>query len=66
MLEDYIEACVETNIFEIRIIHGKGSGVLRQRVHALLGKNRYVATFEGAPPEAGGWGATLVTLKRGI
>ena len=62
LLDDYIDACLKANIYDLRIIHGKGSGVLRQRVQALLGKDPRVECYEDAPPEAGGWGATLATL----
>jgi dsDNA-specific endonuclease/ATPase MutS2 len=62
LLDDYIDACLDANIHDLRIIHGKGSGVLRQRVHALLKKDPRVERFEDAPREAGGWGATLATL----
>jgi DNA-nicking Smr family endonuclease len=65
LLEDYLEACLEKGIFEVRIIHGKGTGTLRKRVQSLLSKNERVAAFMDAPPEAGGWGATLVELKKG-
>ena len=64
LLEDYFEACLEKGIHDVRIIHGKGTGTLRKRVHSLLGKNNQVETFHDAPPEAGGWGATLVKLKK--
>lgn len=64
LMQDYIDACLESNIYDLRIIHGKGSGVMRSRVHALLEKDWRVQGFEGAPADAGGWGATLVTLKR--
>lgn len=63
LLEDYFSECVRKQIFQVRIIHGKGSGMLKQRVHALLSASRMVEAFSDAPPEAGGWGATLVTLK---
>ena len=64
LLDDYFAECLKENIFAIRIIHGKGSGVLKKRVHSLLKKNPKVDYFESAPPEAGGWGATIVTLKK--
>ncbi len=64
LLVDYLTACRDKEIFEVRIIHGKGTGVLRERVHALLKKNPMVAGFSTAPESAGGWGATLVELKR--
>ncbi|HAO22720.1 MAG TPA: DNA mismatch repair protein MutS [Desulfobacteraceae bacterium] len=64
LIEDYIDACMEKGIFSVRIIHGKGQGFLRNRVQGLLDKNPNVISFQDAPPEAGGWGATLAELKR--
>jgi DNA-nicking Smr family endonuclease len=64
LLSDYFAACIEANIYSVRIVHGKGKGVLRDRVRSLLKKNGLVASFCNAPAEAGGWGATLVDLKR--
>lgn len=64
LIEDYIDACMEKGIFSVRIIHGKGQGFLKKRVQGLLSKNPDVISFQDAPPEAGGWGATLVQLKR--
>lgn len=64
LLEEYLGECLGKGIFEVRIIHGKGTGVLRERVHALLWRMPEVASFSLAPPEAGGWGATLVQLRR--
>ena len=60
----YIEACEDKGILELRIIHGKGMGVLRQQVHALLERHERVKSYSLAPGNAGGWGATLVSLRR--
>ncbi|HTY24654.1 MAG TPA: Smr/MutS family protein [Desulfomonilaceae bacterium] len=64
LVDDYIEACLEADLFDIRIIHGKGKGVLRNRLHTILARHPLVENFVQAPPEAGGWGAVLVRLKR--
>ena len=65
LLNDYFSACIELNIFSVRIVHGKGKGILKNRVHGLLAANPMVKSFRNAPPDAGGWGATLVELERG-
>ncbi len=64
LLEDYIFECIKAGIFSIRIIHGKGKGVQKKRVQKLLKINPKVKSFQDAPPEAGGWGATIVELKK--
>ena len=64
LLTDYFLACMEKNIFSIRIIHGKGKGILKKQVQGLLKKNPAVQSFKDAPIQAGGWGATLVELKK--
>jgi len=66
LMQDYIDACLASNIYDLRIIHGKGSGVMRVRVRALLEKDLRVQAYEDAPANAGGWGATLVTLKKDV
>ena len=63
MLESYLEECYEAGLKEIRIIHGKGIGVQREIVHKILRKSPLIDTFLQAPPEAGGWGATIAVLK---
>lgn len=64
LIEDYIEACVQAGFPSVRIIHGKGKGIQKQRVHELLRRNPFVISFHDAPLEAGGWGATIVALSR--
>ena len=63
LLVDYFEACIDAGIFSVRIVHGKGRGILKKRVQGVLKKNLMVKSFQDAPPEAGGWGATLVELN---
>ena len=64
LVPDYIDECRKRGILDVRIIHGKGMGIQRQIVHSLLEKNPYVEWFGLAGESAGGWGATLVRLKR--
>ena len=64
LLTDYFSECIQRNIFSVRIIHGKGKGILKKRVHGLLKRSDLVASFKEAPGDAGGWGATLVELIR--
>ena len=64
LLEDYLAECLKAGIYSVRIIHGKGQGVQKRRVQGLLKKNPLVFSYRDAPPEAGGWGATLVELRR--
>jgi len=63
LLIEYLAACREKGILEVRIIHGKGTGSLRRTVHALLSKLPEVVSYRLAGEDAGGWGATLVVLK---
>jgi len=60
---DYLAACQERGILQVRIIHGKGIGNLRRTVHAILSKHPEVSSFTLDHPQYGGWGATLVFLK---
>lgn len=64
LIPDYLEACRERGIYELRLIHGKGIGNVRRSVHALLERSPLVESFALASGDAGGWGATLVILKR--
>jgi len=63
LVGDYIECCLEEGILEIRIIHGKGKGVLRQIVHSILEHHPAVLRY-GTPSDASSWGATVVELRR--
>jgi len=63
LLSDYFSACIDEGIYSVRIVHGKGRGILKDRVRRLLKKNPMVSSFSNAPLEAGGWGATLVELR---
>jgi DNA-nicking Smr family endonuclease len=65
LLDDYFEECLKAEVIEVRIIHGKGRGILRKRVHAILARHPLVERFTEAPPQAGGWGATIAWLKPG-
>jgi dsDNA-specific endonuclease/ATPase MutS2 len=64
LIPDYIRLCKEKDILEIRIIHGKGTGQLRRTVHSILSKNPTVRSFRLAGEDAGGFGATIVQLKK--
>jgi DNA-nicking Smr family endonuclease len=64
LLNDYLEAACEKGFREVVIIHGKGAGVLRQRVHALLERHPLVASLRQADADGGGWGATVAVLLR--
>ncbi|HEX6982516.1 MAG TPA: Smr/MutS family protein [Balneolaceae bacterium] len=63
LIPDYIEACLEEEIYNIRIIHGKGTGNLRRSVHALLDRNPHVESYSLANDRSG-WGATIVVLRK--
>ncbi len=64
LLDDYITACLAKQIYDLRIIHGKGRGVIKKKVHMILRAHKAVVSYRDAPLEAGGWGATLVKLRR--
>ncbi len=62
LVPDYLAECRDRGILEVRIIHGKGTGALRETVHAVLDKLTYVETYRLAGDRSG-WGATLVVLR---
>ena len=61
---EYLAECRTRGIFQVRIIHGKGIGNLRRTVHALLEKHPDVISFTLDHPQYGGWGATIVFLRK--
>ncbi len=66
LLKEYLNACRKANIYSVRIVHGKGKGFLKNRVRGLLKNLPMVASFSEAPSSAGGWGATIVELRREV
>lgn len=64
LLAAYFEACLEKGIYSVRVIHGKGTGTLRETVHAFLRRSPHVAGFRQGDETSGSWGATVVSLRR--
>ena len=64
VVAEYVRECRRRGIVELRIVHGKGTGVLRRQVHAVLARLPEVASFALAAEDGGSWGATLVRLHR--
>lgn len=65
LLEEYFQACQQQGLLRVRVVHGKGTGALRETVHACLRRSPRVVSFALGDEKSGGWGATLVTLKPG-
>ena len=63
VVEEYLREARRLGFRRVRIIHGKGVGVQREAVRTVLAKTPFVEHFTDAPPEAGGWGATVATLR---
>ena len=64
VVEEYLEQSKQAGFHQVRLIHGKGRGVQRRVVQALLESHPAVDSFHDAPLEAGSWGATIVILKK--
>jgi len=62
IVEAYLEEAHAKGFTAIRLIHGRGIGVQRETVRAVLSRTPFVIDFRDAPAEAGGWGATIATL----
>ena len=63
VVASYLEAAVDAGFTEVRLIHGRGVGVQRERVRTVLAASPHVARFADAPPERGGFGATIAWLR---
>ena len=63
LVPTYLDACKERGIYEVRIVHGKGTGTLRRIVEAALSRREDVVSVRLAGEGRGGWGATLVVLR---
>lgn len=64
VVDAYLEEAVEKGFIEVRLIHGRGIGVQRDRVQKLLARHSLVSGFHDAPPDRGGWGATIAYLNK--
>jgi len=63
VVEAYLEEAARLGLQTVRIIHGRGTGVQRAIVRAVLARTSFVLFYQDAPPEAGGWGATIARLR---
>jgi hypothetical protein len=64
VVEEYLARAQAAGLGEVRLIHGRGLGVQRETVRRVLAASPRVAAFTDAPPERGGWGATIARLRR--
>jgi dsDNA-specific endonuclease/ATPase MutS2 len=62
LVEEYLSVCRQRGILDVRIIHGKGIGALRETVHSVLRRLSAVESFQLATDESS-WGATIVRLR---
>ena len=63
VVEEYLRLAHEKGFRCVRIIHGKGIGVQREMVRSIIARTAFVSDWTDAPSDAGGLGATIVTLK---
>jgi DNA mismatch repair protein MutS2 len=62
-LEDFIYDAYQRGLAEVVVVHGKGTGVLKEEVRRYLNGHVLVRSYRVAPPERGGAGATRVILR---
>ena len=65
VVQEYLSEAYQAGLREVRIVHGRGIGTQREIVRAVLARTAFVLDFADAPPEAGGWGATIARLGPG-
>ena len=65
VVEEFLREASARGLREVRIVHGRGIGAQRRTVRAVLGRSPLVEEFRDAPPEGGGWGATVARLRTG-
>jgi hypothetical protein len=63
VVQEYLLEARRAGFRRVRIIHGKGKGVQRETVRAILARTSFVESWTDAPPQAGGWGATIAHLQ---
>ena len=64
VVDAYLEEASKKGFTEVRLIHGRGIGVQRDRVQKLLARHPLISGFHDAPPDRGGWGATIAYIKK--
>jgi DNA-nicking Smr family endonuclease len=64
VVDEYLREAAARGFTEVRLIHGRGKGVQRAAVQRLLAGHPLVLRYFDAPEERGGWGATVVVLRR--
>jgi len=63
VVEEYLAEAAARGFREVRIVHGRGIGAQRRIVRTVLARSPLVEEFRDAPPERGGWGATVALLR---
>jgi len=63
VVEEYLAEAHSLGFTALRIIHGRGIGFQREMVRSVLSRTAFVLEYRDAPAEAGGWGATIISLR---
>ncbi|MBM4438849.1 MAG: Smr/MutS family protein [Candidatus Rokubacteria bacterium] len=63
VVDEYLTAAAARGFREVRLVHGRGIGVQREIVRGVLARHPRVEAYHDAPPERGGWGATVARLR---